>query len=486
MANQTRPPIVTIMGHVDHGKTSLLDYIRKTKVAAREAGGITQHIGAYSIEFAGHKITFIDTPGHAAFNKMRERGAQVTDFVVLVVAANDGVQPQTLEAIRHIKTAKVPFLVAINKIDLKDVYPDMVKGQLAEHEVLVSGFGGDVDVIELSAKTGQGVDDLLKHLLVMAELHDLKADPAAPLQAVVIESAKDPKRGPVASVIVKQGTLSPKQEIMIEGVKAKVRQLTDENRKMVTSATPGTPVEILGCSVVPAVGAVVSDAARPLPQVEPAEVEEAAVNTDKVDPLANLFGQKPKIKLIIKSDVYGTLEAILNSLDPEATEVLRSEVGEVTEEDIEFAQTTGSLIVVFHTKVSRAIEDRANSLGVKLKVYNVIYQLIDDLQKQQLKLLEPTIDEQIMGEATIKQVFNMRGENIAGVVVNTGRLKLADKFHLYRGEQKVADGEIKTLMHGKLTVSEVKAGEECGLTCKDKRLEFKPADRLVAFIIKAD
>src|SRR5258708_7711790 len=251
MALQTRPPIVTIMGHVDHGKTSLLDYIRKTHVVDREAGGITQHIGAYQAEFQGKKITFIDTPGHAAFNKMRARGARVTDLVILVVAANDGVKPQTTESIRHIKEANVPVIVAINKIDLPNVYPDMAKAQLADEGIKVHGFGGDIDVIELSAKTGQGVDKLLETILVTAELNEYKSDPDANLKAIVIESTMDKKRGPVATVIVQQGTLKVRQDIQADEVTGRVRQLVDEKGAQLPVVTPGSPAEIIGFSSVP-------------------------------------------------------------------------------------------------------------------------------------------------------------------------------------------------------------------------------------------
>ncbi len=491
MAIQTRPPIVTIMGHVDHGKTSLLDYIRKAHVVAREAGGITQHIGAYQIEFKGKKVTFIDTPGHAAFNKMRARGARVTDLIILVVAANDGVKPQTVEAIRHIKEANVPVIVAINKIDLPNVFPDMAKAQLAEEGILVSGYGGDVDVVELSAKTGQGVDALLDLILVTAELHDYKADPTADLRAVVIESTKDKNRGPVATVIVQEGTLTPRQDIVAPSaeqdattpqIEGRVRQLVDENRKALQEVRPGSPAEIIGFTTVPPVGSYVFEKGK-----VPAELPTSLTTAKEVaeaDPFADLFEQKPKLKLMLRADVQGTLEAIEQNLDPEAIELLRSGVGEVTEDDVDYAETTGATIYAFHTKVSRQIEEKARNANVKLKQYDVIYKMLEDLQKRMLKLIEPTIDEVVLGEAEILQIFDMKGERIAGSRMITGEMKKTDLLHLKRGDEIISNPEIKSLMHGKETIDSVKAKNEFGLTFKKKKEEFQVGDKLVAYKVE--
>jgi translation initiation factor IF-2 len=482
MAVQTRPPIVTIMGHVDHGKTSLLDYIRKAHVVDREAGGITQHIGAYQIEFNKKKITFIDTPGHAAFNKMRARGAKVTDLVILVVAANDGVKPQTIESIRHIKEANVPIIVAINKIDLPNVYPDMAKAQLAEQGILVQGYGGDVDVIEVSAKTGKGVDQLLEHILVVAELNDYKADPEANLKAVVIESTKDPKRGALATVIVQQGTLRVRQDIVTEGTEGRVKQLLDENRKPLTDITPGSPAEIIGFTGVPSVGASVWEKGKEAAAIEGAE--EGRQEMAEVDVFADLFDNKPKLKLMIKADVQGTLEAIEQNLDSDSTELLRSGVGELTEDDVEYASTTGATILVFHTKIPRQIEEQAKTLKVKIKKYDVIYKLIEDLQKQMLKLIEPTIDEVVLGEAEVQQIFDMRGDMIAGCKMITGELKKTDLLHLKRGEEIIGNPEIKSLMHGKEQIDSVKAKNEFGITFRQKKLDFQVGDHLIAYKVE--
>lgn len=484
MAQQTRPPVVTIMGHVDHGKTTLLDFIRKTNVTARESGGITQHIGAYQIEFQGKKITFIDTPGHAAFNKMRERGAQITDIVVLVVAANDGVKPQTIESIRHIKNSNVPVIVVVNKIDLPDVYPDMAKSQLVEQGILVQGFGGSVDVIELSAKTGKNVEKLLETIAITAELNELKADPDAPLEAVVIEATKDAKRGPVASVIVQQGTLSVRQDVTIDGAESRVRGLFDENGKVLNNVLPGYPAEIIGLNQVPAVGSTVRALNADYSSVT-AEPEEEQLNDEYGDfNLDDMFGQKVKLKLIIRADVEGTLEAIKQNLDAESVELIDQGVGEVSEGDVEYAKTAGASILAFRVKVSKHIKELAKNNSVKIKSYDVIYHLIEDLQKQMLKLLEPTIDEVITGEAEIVQIFEMKGEKIAGSKVKTGQIRRIDRLHLKRNDEIVANPVIKLMMHGKEEVQEVKAKGECGITFKNKKLDFQVGDVIVAYKIE--
>ncbi|MDA1079131.1 MAG: translation initiation factor IF-2 [bacterium] len=490
MAVQTRPPVVTIMGHVDHGKTTLLDFIRKSRTTAKEAGGITQHIGAYQIEHKKQLITFIDTPGHAAFNKMRARGAQVTDIVVLVVAANDGVKPQTIESIRHITEAKLPVIVAINKMDLPDAQPDLAKSQLVEHGILVQGFGGDVEAIPLSAKTGKGVDALLDTILLLAELNELKADPDAPLEAVVIESSKDSRRGSIASVIVRAGTLRLRQDIVAAEADGRVKQLLDPLGKMVDAVTPGSPAEIVGFKSVPAVGAVVHDQAAEYTAVAESAKPEAqpemtaAMSQELTDLDFNfLLDDKPRLKLIIRADVQGTLEAIVDTLDPESTELLFSAVGEVSEADIELAAATGALVVSFHSKVSKQILNLAKQAKVRVKSYDVIYELIENLQKQMLKLIDPTLDEVVTGEAEILQIFEVRGERIAGIKVKTGEIKKADTFYLARGEDRIGAPTIKSMRHGKEEVDSVKTKGEAGLVFKQSKLKFEVGDRVVAYHI---
>ncbi len=485
MAVQKRPPIITIMGHVDHGKTSLLDYIRHSRVQAKEAGGITQHIGAYQVEFKGQKLTYIDTPGHAAFNKMRQRGAEVTDIVVLVVAADDGVKPQTIESIRHIKEADVDVIVAINKIDVKNAMPENAKAQLVEHGIVVQGFGGDIEVVELSAKTGQGVDQLLETLIVTAELNEYSADPDAPLEAVVIESAKDTRRGPVASVIVKQGTLKPRQDVMTDTAQGRIRMLSDENGRALQEVKPGSPAEIVGFKDVPDIGEVVHDQAAVYKEPEPATVGDE-VAADAENPFAGLdfsvfAGEQKKLNLIIKADVKGTLEAIIQTLDEESVQLIASGVGPVTEHEIDLAEASDAMIIAFHISVPKQVKQLAKDTGVKIKEYDVIYKLIEDLQKQMLKLMDSTIDEVVTGEAEIEQIFEMKGERIAGIKVKTGQIKKSDWLHLFRNEEIIANPVIKTMMHGKEEIQAVNTKNEAGFTFKNRRLDFQVGDKIIAY-----
>lgn len=477
MAKQSRPPVVAILGHVDHGKTSLLDYIRKAKVAAGEAGGITQHIGAYQAEHNGKKITFIDTPGHAAFSKMRSRGAQATDFVVLVVAANDGVKPQTIESIQHIKAANVPFIVAINKIDLPEASPEMVKAQLTEHEVFVQGYGGGVEVVEVSGKTGKGVDNLLDTLLLMAEVEEISADPEAPLHAVVIESVKDARTGVEATVLIKEGTLRERDELHTLTVKGKVRRMTDAVGRIVKVAEPGMPVEVLGFEDIPMVGEVVTT--TPQDPIKAAELQRAAF-----DPSAFLGEQAPKLKLILKSDTVGTLQAITQQLSDEVI-LISSGVGGVTEGDILQAEATGALIMGFNVPFSKSLKGLADEHGVKVRTYKIIYELLESLQKRILKLIEPTIDEEVIGEAEVLQIFVMKGETIAGSKVTKGEIKKTDLIHLKRDDKIVADPKIKTMRHGKDEIEKVKVGDECGIVFT-RFSNLQVGDKIIAYVVKED
>ncbi|MBP9782033.1 translation initiation factor IF-2 [Candidatus Woesebacteria bacterium] len=490
MALQPRPPVVTIMGHVDHGKTTLLDYLRKSRITAGEAGGITQHIGAYQIEHKGKKITFIDTPGHAAFNKMRERGAAVTDFVILVVAANDGVKPQTIESIRHIKAAKVPVVVAINKIDLPNVYPDVAKGELAQHGIQVIDMGGDVEAVAISALKGTGVDTLLDTISVMADLQNISGDPEAALRAIVIESAMDARKGVTASVIVQQGTLRGRQSVQTEEVSGRVRMLTNDKGESLESVGPGCPAELIGLDQVPAVGSLIWEAGQEQPTLV------SATNADETTPVVqantneadynfdDLLGEKQKLPLIIRADVEGTLEAIINNLDDESIDLLEAGVGVITEADLDLAESSKAPIIAFHTKVPKHIVTLAKQRGIKIKMYQVIYELIEDLQKQMLKLMEPTIDEVVTGEAEILQIFEMKGERIAGIRVKTGEIKKNDWLHLKREEEILFNPVIKTMRHGKDELDRVTAKSEAGFTFKNRKLDFKVGDRIIAYKIE--
>lgn len=487
MALQSRPPVITIMGHVDHGKTTLLDYLRKTKITAGEAGGITQHIGAYQVEHNGKNLTFIDTPGHAAFNKMRERGARITDIVILVVAANDGVKPQTIESIRHIREANVAVVVGINKIDLPDVRPEVAKGQLAENGIVIQEYGGDVEAVEISAKTGQNIDKLLETLILIAELNNYQADPAAPLEAVVIEATKDPQKGAVASVIVQQGTLEPRQDIYTDDATGRVRALLNDRSEQLKAVKPGEPAEISGFKEVPAVGSVVRDVNATYEEAE-AEADEIAA---EADPFAGIdfdaaFEDKEKIKLILKADVQGTLEAIEQTIDTDSVEIISSGVGAVTDQDVSMADTTGAAIIAFHTQVPGRVKEQAKAARVPLRKYDVIYKLIEDLQKQMLKLLEPTIDEVVTGEAEILQIFEMRGDKIAGVRVKTGEIKKTDKFHLKRGEEILTDVSVKSMQSNRMETDSIKAKNEGGLVFKQNKVKFEAGDILVAYTVEED
>ncbi|KKU87131.1 MAG: Translation initiation factor IF-2 [Candidatus Beckwithbacteria bacterium GW2011_GWC2_47_9] len=460
----TRPPIITVMGHIDHGKTTLLDAFRSTNVAAKEAGGITQHIGAYQIDHQGKKLTFIDTPGHAAFSKMRSRGAAVTDLVILVVDAVESVKPQTKECLEHIKAAQVPFLVAINKMDLPNAVPEIVKKDLADNGVLVEGYGGDIVCVPISAKTKKGLPELLEMVLLMAEMQKLTADPKAELKAVVIESTLDPKRGPAATVIVKTGSLKVGQDVFTPETSGRVRNLLDWLHQPLTQALPGDPAQILGFKLVPEVGSVVSD--QPI-SILPVVKQVKIVSSEK------------KLKLLIKADVAGTLEAIVNNLG-DAVELVSQGIGNINESDVLLAQSTGARILAFRVKVSSQAESLAEKEAVLVKSYQLIHELLDDIQDQALKLLEPTIDEQVLGEASILQAFTVKSSQIAGCQVNSGKLSVGDMVHLFREDRLLGNSRIKSIYQGKDSVDKAKRGEQYGIGFASK-LDFLPKDKLVAF-----
>ncbi len=452
MAKVERSPVVTIMGHVDHGKTTLLDTIRKTKVAAGETGGITQHIGAYQLEHKGKKITFIDTPGHAAFSSMRSRGANVTDIVILVVAATEGVKPQTVESIQHIKKAGVSYIVALTKMDLPDANIEMVKAQLTEHEVFVEGYGGDIVAVPVSAKSGEGVDKLLEMITLVSEMQELTADPDGELDAVVIESNRDPGKGAIATVLVRNGTLSQSQTIFADAVECKVRALFNERGEKLKEAGPSTPVEVIGWSEVPSVGAHVST----IKSIEAPVIKELPVSTELMEL------DKPKLKLILKSDVAGTLEAIEQSLGDDVILISKG-VGNISDSDVLLADATKSKIVGFRVKVSGSIQKQAEAMGVKIKIYDIIYDLLESLQKQILKIIEPTIDEQILGTAEVIAIFDMKGERVAGCKIKSGEISKNQLYHLKRADVIIADPKLKSLKRGKEDLETAKEGTECGM-----------------------
>jgi len=465
-----RPPIVTVMGHIDHGKTTLLDKIRQTNLAQKEQGGITQHIGAYQIEFQGEKITFIDTPGHVAFAKMRARGAKITDLVVLVIAADDGVMPQTRESLEHIKAAQVPFLVAINKMDLPGANSQKVKEQLKKEGVLLEGLGGDIVWVEISAKTGKGINELLEMILLLAEMEELKADPQAPFQGVVIESSLSKQKGPLASIIVKNGSLKLGDEIKTAECSAKVKAMFDENGHLVRLAEPSKPVEVLGFKKVPQVGSLVVSA------------EEELLTTEKRLPSEDKKSQEEKekkLKLIFKSDTQGTLEAILSNL-PQQVNVVLADVGDVNESDIFLAETTQAAIIAFNVKISGAIKKLAKREGVKIFSYTVIYDLLDKIKNQLIKEEKP---EEILGEAEILAEFQIKGERIAGCRVKKGEINKRDSLYLKRGEKVIGKTKIKSMQTKKETVDQVREGQEFGIVFTPA-LDFKIGDVIIAYRIK--
>jgi len=455
------------MGHVDHGKSTLIETLRQINITGKEAGGITQHVGAYQVKHQGKLITFIDTPGHAAFAKMRSRGAKATDLVILIVAADDGVKPQTKEAIQHIKEAKVPFLVAINKIDLPEANIEKVKSQLAENEVYVEGYGGDVVCVPISAKNKQNLDQLLEMVLLVAEMQELTADPEGALEAVVVEAKLDRGQGPVATLLVKNGTLKVGQTVWAEAVEGKVRALLNDAGERIDEALPAQPVVMWGFKAVPAVGAKVGVTAGQAQAVEvTAKPSEEAAG-------------KPKLKLVLKADVAGSLEAIKGNLGGEV-DIIGEGVGEVGEADVLLAESTGAKIVAFNVSTSKAAARLAETEKIDIKTYRLIYELLEDLEKQVLKMLEPTLDEEELGQAVIKAEFEVKGAKIAGCQVTSGVLAAGTLVHVKRENQPVGESKISSLQQGKEKVTQTKTGGECGVVLSPT-LDFKIGDVLISY-----
>lgn len=472
------------MGHVDHGKTTLLDAIRKTNIVASEHGGITQSIGAYQIQYKGRRITFIDTPGHAAFSKMRAHGARVTDIIVLVIAANDGVKPQTREALQHIRAAKVPFLIAISKIDLPEANVERVKGQLAEEGVVVESYGGKIPLVEVSAKTGERMDDLLEMILLVSDLEDLRADPQGELDVVVIETRQDRRKGPLATLLVKNGTLKVGSKMTLGDQTITIKALTDADGKPVETAGPATPVEVLGWKKLPGVGKTIGGEDQK-PEIHKTVQEQPKQALTKKEAKEGEKGEgeeqkeKQTVNVILKTDIAGTLEAITTNLSDEV-EIVGSGIGEVNESDVLLASATEAKIYAFNTAVTPSATKLAEAEKVTIKTFNVIYKLFEDLEKQVLKILEPTIDEEVVGEAVIIAQFEIHGERIAGCKVKTGEIKKTSPVHLKRGEERVADAKIKSLRRGKEDIESAKQGAECGIILKPQ-VDFKLGDVIISY-----
>ncbi|HEX2186593.1 MAG TPA: translation initiation factor IF-2 [Chloroflexota bacterium] len=473
-----RPPVVTIMGHVDHGKTSLLDAIREANVAEGEVGGITQHIGAYQVEKDGRTITFIDTPGHAAFTAMRARGAQVTDVAVIVVAADDGVMPQTVESIAHARAAGVPFIIAINKIDRANANPDRVRQQLSSNGVLVTGWGGEVETVEVSALQRLGLDDLLEMILLVSDLEEPKANPKRPAVGTVIEAKLDRSRGPVATVLVQNGTLHANDFVVVNRIAGRVRAMTDFRGNRLKEAGPSTPVEIIGLESVPAAGdrlTVVPDERSMRSLIEErtqAANAEAERGLSLDDLLAQIqLGETKELNLILKADVQGSVEAIRGALerlnaDNQATQVriLYDAVGAPTEWDVNLAAASKAIIVAFNVRLDAGVKTFAEQQGVEIRQYQIIYNLLEDVEKALSGLVEPTFREVVYGHAEVLAVFRAgRGEAIVGCRVRDGVVRRGAGARVGRGGEIVYNGRISSLRRFKEDVREVNAGYECGV-----------------------
>ena len=492
-----RAPIVTIMGHVDHGKTSLLDYIRKAKVAHGEAGGITQHIGAYHVDTGHGIITFLDTPGHEAFTQLRARGAQLTDIVILVVAADDGVMPQTIEAIHHAKAAGVPVVVAINKMDKPDATPDKVKQELTQYEIVTEEWGGDVMCVPISALTGMGIDNLLDTILLQAEVLELKAPINAPAKAVVIESRLDKGRGSVVTVLVQSGTLRRGDMVLAGTTYGKVRAMIDELGRQVNVAGPSIPVELLGLADVPSAGddmIVVSDErkAREIAAFRHDKQRQEKLARQQSAKLENLFsgineGVVQNIPVIIKSDVQGSFEAITGSLERLSTgeikvQVIHAAVGGINESDINLANASNALVIGFNTRADSNAKKLAEANGIEVRYYNIIYEIIDDVKAAMTGMLSPEKKEIITGNVSIRQLFSVGKLVIAGCMVTDGIIKRNSKIRLIRDSMVIHDGELSSLKRFKDDAKEVKSGYECGLSLSDYN-DLKEGDILEAYEI---
>ncbi|MGA0243137.1 MAG: translation initiation factor IF-2 [Pseudohongiellaceae bacterium] len=492
----TRAPVITVMGHVDHGKTSLLDYIRKASVAAGEAGGITQHIGAYHVNTEHGMVSFLDTPGHAAFTAMRSRGAKATDVIVLVVAADDGVKPQTEEAVQHAKAAGVPLVVAINKIDKEGIDPDRVKNELSALEVIPEDWGGDTQFIEVSAITGQGVENLLEAILLQAELLELKAYTDVPGQGVVIESRLDKGRGSVASVLVQNGTLKTGDIVLAGYEYGRVRALVDELGKNVESAGPAIPVEILGLNGVPDAGdefVVVSDEkkARDVAEFRKVRLKDSQQAKQQSSMLEGMFAgigrdQKKILNVIIKADVRGSLEAIIGSLQKLGTDevevnVIASGVGGISETDAHLATTSRAMVIGFNTRADKSARDILENESLQLRYYNVIYDVIDDTKAIMGGMLEPEIREEIVGIAEVRDVFNSpKFGQIAGSMVIEGTVYRSKPIRVLRDNVVIYEGELESLRRFKDDANEVRNGMECGIGVRNYN-DVKVGDKIEVY-----
>ena len=495
-----RPPIVTFMGHVDHGKTSLQDCIRKTHVTASEAGGITQSIGASVVNLDGKNITFVDTPGHEAFTQMRARGANVTDIVVLVVAADDGFMPQTVEALNHAKAAKVPIIVAVNKMDLPEANFDRVLRNMQEHDLMPEDWGGQVAAIKVSARTGAGIDDLLERILLEAEMLELKANPKNPAQAFVLESELEQGLGATANVVVKNGTLRVGDAIICGQYYGKVKSLIDSRGHRVPLAGPSTPVKVVGLSGVPPAGTKLAvceslAVAKSLGETREAENRREVLSAKPVAAgLEALFsqmeeGKRNDLKVVVKADVRGSTEAIVESLKKKSNpkisiEVIHSDVGAITENDVMLASSANAIILGFHVRVNPGVNDLAKKERVEIRLYSIIYELLEDIDDAMAGRLEPEKREKELATVRILKIFHLsNGSDICGCIVEKGTAKVGAKARVYRGKELLFNGEVRSLRHLKDDVREVRAGMECGIRL-DNFADFDEGDTIQLYEIE--
>ncbi len=490
---QLRPPVVTVMGHVDHGKTRLLDAIRRTNVMDTEAGAITQHIGAYQVTVDDQKITFLDTPGHEAFTAMRAHGAQITDIIILVVAADDGVMPQTLEAINHARAAEVPIVVALNKIDKPEANQDKVKQQLGEAGLLIEEWGGDVVCVPISAKEKIGIQELLENLLVVAEVEELKANPSGLASGVVVEAEMDRTRGPLATILVNNGTLKPGDTVVVGSTSGRVRAMMNDVGKQVKKAGPATPAVILGLNSVPQAGDILTavnseQQAQALLGKYRQEMEERASVSAKSVSLHNLYdklssGQVKGLNIILKADVQGSIEPIADSLERLSTDevqvrILHSGTGNVSESDVMLAAASNGLIIGFGVDSDEGARRLASTEGVDIRHYDVIYNVVDDVEKALKGLLEPELVEVTEGHAEVRAVFPAtKGAQVAGLYVLDGKISRNSSVRVHRGEAIISDTTISSLRRFKDDVREVATGYECGIGLKDFH-DFQSGDVL--------
>ncbi len=477
-----RPPVVTILGHVDHGKTSLLDAIRHADVAGGEAGGITQHIGAYQVELKGRQITFLDTPGHAAFTAMRSRGAQGADIVILVIAADDGVMPQTKEAIAHAKAARVPIIVALNKVDKPNSNPDRVKKQLGENDLMPDDWGGNTMVIPVSAKQKQGIEDLLEAILLVADNTDIRANPKGAVIGTIIEAELDKSKGPVATLLVQNGTLNTGDIVVAGNTYGRLRALFDFRGRKVQKAGPSVPVSVMGLSELPSAGDVfkVVGSEKEARQVilERQEGNKKQVSVAKKITLEELFskikaGEAKELNLILKADVQGSLEPIINEITSLGKgeiriNILYAETGNISENDVLLASSSQAIIFGFSVQADVAARRLADTEGVSIRLYDIIYRLIEDVEKALKGMLAPEFTEKTIGKAVVLQVFSLsKGTNIAGCRVTEGEIRRNGKIRVTRGKDIVYEGEVGSLKHEKEDVREMRTGFECGIGLKN-------------------